>query len=105
MAPVTDVQSLADDCRAAPLNVCVSAALCINERVDELDAGADRTPISLQLLGNTPAASVVGWIADRSSVPIGLQATVGAFFLSGVLFLLVARRQRRALDEPHALAA
>jgi MFS family permease len=59
----------------------------------------------LQLLGNTPAASVVGWIADRSSVPIGLQATVVAFFLSGVLFLLVARRQRRALGEPHALAA
>ena len=48
----------------------------------------------LQLLGNTPAASVVGWIADRSSVPIGLQATVVAFFFSGVLFVLVARRQR-----------
>jgi predicted MFS family arabinose efflux permease len=50
----------------------------------------------LQLLGNTPAASVVGWIADRSSVPIGLQAAVVAFFLSGVLFLIVARRQRRS---------
>ena len=50
----------------------------------------------LQLLGNTPAASVVGLIADHSSVPIGLQATVVAFFLSGVLFVLVARRQRLA---------
>ncbi len=50
----------------------------------------------LQLLGNTPAASVVGWIADRSSVPIGLQAAVIAFFLSGVLFMIVARRQRAA---------
>jgi MFS family permease len=50
----------------------------------------------LQLLGNTPAASVVGWIADRSSVPIGLQITVVAFFLSGLLFVIVARRQRVA---------
>jgi predicted MFS family arabinose efflux permease len=50
----------------------------------------------LQLLGNTPAASVVGLIADHSSVPVGLQVTVVAFFLSGVLFLLVARWQRLA---------
>ncbi len=48
----------------------------------------------LQLLGNAPAASVVGWLADRSSVPLGLQATVGAFLLSGALFVAVARRQR-----------
>ena len=54
----------------------------------------------LQLFGNTPAASVVGLIADHSSVPTGLQATVVAFFLSGVLFMLVARRQRYASRTP-----
>ena len=54
----------------------------------------------LQLLGNTPAASVVGLIADHSSVPIGLQVTVVAFFSSGALFMLVARRQRYASRTP-----
>jgi hypothetical protein len=39
-------------------------------------------------------------IADHSSVPTGLQATVVAFFLSGVLFMLVARRQRYASRTP-----
>jgi predicted MFS family arabinose efflux permease len=50
---------------------------------------------AMQLLGNSPAASVVGWIADRTTVAFGLQASVAAFGLSGVLFMLVARRQRR----------
>jgi hypothetical protein len=49
----------------------------------------------IQVLGNTPAASVVGFIADRSTVAFGLQAAVIAFGLSGILFCLVARRQRR----------
>jgi predicted MFS family arabinose efflux permease len=49
----------------------------------------------IQFLGNTPAASVVGFIADRSTVAMGLQAAVLAFGLSGVLFCIVARRQRR----------
>jgi predicted MFS family arabinose efflux permease len=48
----------------------------------------------IHVLGNAPAASVIGWLADRSSVSMGLQAAVLAFGLSGVLFMLVARRQR-----------
>ena len=48
----------------------------------------------IQFLGNTPAASVVGFIADRSTVAFGLQAAVLAFGLSGILFCIVARRQR-----------
>jgi hypothetical protein len=50
----------------------------------------------LQLLGNAPAASVVGWLADRATVPLALQSTVVAFGLSGALFVVVSRRQRRA---------
>lgn len=50
----------------------------------------------IQLLGNAPGASVVGWIADRSTVAIALQAAVAAFGLAGLLFVFVARRQRRA---------
>jgi hypothetical protein len=49
------------------------------------------------VLGNAPAASVVGWVADRSSVPVALQVAMAAFLLSGILFLVVARRQRRDL--------
>lgn len=50
----------------------------------------------IHVLGNAPAASAVGWIADRSSVAVALQATIVAFGLSGVMFVLVAGRQRRA---------
>ncbi len=50
----------------------------------------------IHLLGNAPAPTVIGWIADRSSIPLALQVTVGAFALSGVLFLIVARRQKAA---------
>jgi len=56
----------------------------------------------IHVLGNAPAPSVVGWLADvaeraghRSSVSLALQAAVVAFGLSGVLYVLVARRQRR----------
>src|SRR4051812_38802457 len=48
----------------------------------------------IHVLGNAPAGSVVGWIADRSSVAIGLQAAVAAMGMAGVLFMIVARRQR-----------
>jgi len=48
----------------------------------------------IHVLGNAPAPSVVGWIADRSSVSVALQAAVVAFGLSGVLYVMVARRQR-----------
>jgi predicted MFS family arabinose efflux permease len=48
----------------------------------------------IHVLGNAPAGSVVGWIADRSSVAFGLQAAVAAMGISGVLFLIVARRQK-----------
>jgi MFS family permease len=61
----------------------------------------------IQLLGNSPGPSAVGWLADRlgstrpdgtpqPSVSMGLQAAMLAFLLSGVLFVIVARRQRRA---------
>jgi hypothetical protein len=46
------------------------------------------------VLGNAPAGSVVGWIADRSSVAFGLQAAIIAFGIAGVLFMITARRQR-----------
>jgi MFS family permease len=49
----------------------------------------------IHVLGNAPAGSVVGWIADRSSVALGLQAAIGAFGIAGVLFMVVARRQAR----------
>ena len=48
----------------------------------------------IHVLGNAPAGSVVGWIADHSSVAFGLQAAVAAMGISGVLFLIVARRQK-----------
>jgi len=48
----------------------------------------------IHVLGNAPAGSVVGWIADRSSVAFGLQAAVAAMGIAGVLFMIVARRQR-----------
>ncbi len=48
----------------------------------------------IHVLGNAPAPTVIGWLADRSSIPLALQLTVAAFGISGVLFMLVARRQR-----------
>ncbi|HXI54842.1 MAG TPA: hypothetical protein VNO55_02200, partial [Polyangia bacterium] len=63
----------------------------------------------LHVLGNAPAPWVVGKLADRlgpstasgglpqpGTVSMGLQAAMLAFLLSGVLFVIVARRQRRA---------
>jgi len=49
----------------------------------------------IHVLGNAPAASVVGGLADHSNVSMALQAAILAFGLSGVLFVVVARRQRR----------
>lgn len=51
---------------------------------------------SIHVLGNAPAASVIGWVADRSTVATALQLAMLAFLLSGVLFMVVARRQRRS---------
>jgi MFS transporter, Spinster family, sphingosine-1-phosphate transporter len=51
---------------------------------------------TIHVLGNSPAPSIVGWLADRSSVALALQVAVAAFGLSGVLFLVLARRQRRS---------
>jgi MFS family permease len=52
----------------------------------------------LHVLGNAPAPSVVGAISDHfhTSIASSLQAATVAFALSGILFLIVARRQRRA---------
>ena len=50
----------------------------------------------IHVLGNAPAPSVVGWVADRSTVAMALHLAMLAFLLSGVLFMVVARRQRRA---------
>jgi sugar phosphate permease len=69
--------------------------------IDEL--GPPRFAATLQaftmfwvhVLGNAPAGPVVGLIADHSSVALGLQAAIAAFGVSGLLFVIVARRQRR----------
>jgi MFS transporter, Spinster family, sphingosine-1-phosphate transporter len=50
----------------------------------------------IHVLGNAPAPPAVGWLADRSTVAIALLSAILAFGLSGVLFVLVARRQRTA---------
>jgi predicted MFS family arabinose efflux permease len=50
----------------------------------------------IHVLGNAPAPTVVGWLRDRSSLPVALLSAVVAFGLSGVLFCIVARRQRVA---------
>ena len=51
----------------------------------------------IHVLGNAPAPMVVGWLFDRTkSVSLALQAAIVAFAISGVLFILVARRQRHA---------
>jgi len=49
----------------------------------------------VHVLGNAPAGSVVGLVADRSTVALGLQLAVGAFGIAGVLFMITARRQAR----------
>jgi len=50
----------------------------------------------IHVLGNAPAGSVVGWIGDRyNSIAFGLQATIAAFGMAGVLFMIVARRQSK----------
>ncbi len=48
----------------------------------------------IHVLGNAPAPSVIGWIADYTSVATALLAAIAAFGLSGVAFMIVARRQR-----------
>jgi MFS transporter, Spinster family, sphingosine-1-phosphate transporter len=53
---------------------------------------------SLHVLGNSPAPSVIGWISDQlhSPISVALQAAIVAFGVSGILFIIVARRQRRS---------
>lgn len=51
---------------------------------------------SLHVLGNTPAPWAIGRIMDKLHVPVSLalQVAMVAFALSGVLFLILARKQR-----------
>jgi MFS family permease len=49
----------------------------------------------IHVLGNAPAPTVVGFLADHSSIPLALQSAVLAFGLSGVFFIVAARRQKR----------
>ncbi|HVV48392.1 MAG TPA: MFS transporter [Polyangia bacterium] len=53
---------------------------------------------SLHVFGNSPAPSIIGRISDQLHCPISfaLQAAIVAFGLSGVLFVIVARKQRTA---------
>lgn len=51
---------------------------------------------SVHVLGDAPAATVVGYISGFTSVGNALLVTVVAFGLAGVMFLLVGRRQRLA---------
>jgi len=76
--------------------------------VDEL--GPPQYAVTLQavfmfgihVLGNAPAPPVIGKIVDHThSVATALQGAMVAFALSGVLFMIVARRQRR--ESPHAV--
>jgi MFS transporter, Spinster family, sphingosine-1-phosphate transporter len=48
----------------------------------------------IHVLGNAPAPALIGLVADRSNLPLALQLTVIAFGLAGVLFMIVARRQK-----------
>jgi predicted MFS family arabinose efflux permease len=48
----------------------------------------------IHVLGNSTAPLALGWVADRSTVAMALQLAIAAFGLSGVLFVMVARRQR-----------
>jgi len=53
---------------------------------------------SLHVLGNTPAPSVIGRISDQlhCSIALSLLAAIAAFGLSGVAFVVLARKQRTA---------
>jgi predicted MFS family arabinose efflux permease len=48
----------------------------------------------IHVLGNAPAPTAVGKLADRTNLPMALMSAVVAFGLSGILFCVVARRQR-----------
>ena len=50
----------------------------------------------IHVLGNAPAPTAVGHLADKSNLPLALMSAVVAFGISGVLFCVVARRQRIA---------
>jgi hypothetical protein len=81
------------------LSVYNGPAAAVTDEMGPPQFAATLQAVSLfvvHVLGNAPAPSVVGWIADRSTVALALQASVAAFGTSGVLFVLVARRQRRA---------
>ncbi|HVX96389.1 MAG TPA: MFS transporter [Polyangia bacterium] len=52
----------------------------------------------IHVLGNAPAPTFVGTLADHMPLPVALVTAVVAFGLSGVLFCIVARRQRRAAE-------
>jgi MFS family permease len=53
----------------------------------------------IHVLGNATAPPAIGWLADRSSLSLALQVAVVAFGLSGIFYVAVARRQRRAPPE------
>jgi MFS family permease len=56
----------------------------------------------IHVLGNASAPSIIGELKDRSgSLPLALMAAVAAFGVSGVLFVIVARRQRRSQAAGH----
>jgi MFS family permease len=58
----------------------------------------------IHVCGNSTAPPVVGWLADRSNVSHALLSAIIAFGLSGVLFVMVASRQRKAAaasSHPH----
>jgi len=49
----------------------------------------------VHVLGNAPAGAIVGGIADKThSTALGLQTTVAAMGIAGVLFMITARRQK-----------
>jgi len=56
--------------------------------------------LGIHLLGNTPSPLITGWISDRlkdeapNPVALALQPAMAAFLISGILFVIVARRQR-----------
>ena len=84
------MQSLADDCP-----------------VTRPTSGGIRPLLLLTLINylNYLDRQVVYGMSPLIGDAFGLSKFQPAFFLSGVLFLLVARRRRRALGEPHALTA
>jgi MFS transporter, Spinster family, sphingosine-1-phosphate transporter len=49
----------------------------------------------VHILGDAPAASVVGYIGGHTTIAHALLVAVVAFGLAGVLFMVVARRQQR----------